>query len=135
MRMDVDRHQLVELHAVSTLGEPAYSSSTSAARRESTARWLIEPLSVISPVSSDGGSSSTMARAMRLELPVLLAANERSRSSKSLMDALPAGKISAAGSARRAPTSTPTRPPGAKGPLEGGGRAPPRPPRPGAALK
>src|SRR5258708_2958132 len=125
MRMDVDRHQLVELHAVSTLGEPAYSSSTSAARRESTARWLIEPLSVISPVSSDGGSSSTMARAMRLELPVLLAANERSRSSKSLMDALPAGKINAAGPPPPAPATPPTPPPRAQGSRKAGASPPP----------
>ncbi|MCY1559735.1 hypothetical protein D9M68_968000 [compost metagenome] len=33
-------------------------------------RWLIEPLSVISPRSMDGGSASTMARAMRVALPV-----------------------------------------------------------------
>src|ERR1041385_6418029 len=31
----------------------------------------MEPLSVISPASSDGGSTSTTARAMRFELPVL----------------------------------------------------------------
>ena len=38
VRVHVDRDQLVEVHALSTLSEPAYSSSTSAARRASTAR-------------------------------------------------------------------------------------------------
>ena len=39
----------------------------------STARWLIEPLSVTSPLSIDGGSASTRARATRLALPVPVA--------------------------------------------------------------
>ena len=52
---------------------PRYRRSTSASRWVSTARWLIEPLSVISPRSIDGGSASTSARATRVALPVPLA--------------------------------------------------------------
>src|SRR5471032_1729032 len=49
---------------------PRYSASTVAARCASTMRWLIEPLSVTSPVARDGGGSSSAARATRLALPV-----------------------------------------------------------------
>src|SRR5687768_14331914 len=52
-------------------GTGAYNSSTSAARSSRTTFWLIEPLSVISRASSDGGRSSTSARATNVELPVL----------------------------------------------------------------
>src|SRR2546423_5777654 len=112
VRMDVDRDELVELHAVITRGEPAYSSSTSAARPLSTARWLIEPLSVISPASSDGGSSSTRRRAMRLELPVCSIERRRARSSAA--STLPAGKTSAPSSLRPSPAITTSRTSGAK---------------------
>src|SRR4029078_1855654 len=88
MRVDVDRHDFFKLHARITLAESEYSSSTSAARRPSTARWLMEPLSVISPASSDGGSSSTSMRRMRFELPVLCAAKVFSRCASSSRDAL-----------------------------------------------
>jgi hypothetical protein len=37
---------------------------------EGAARWLIEPLPVISPRSIDGSSSSTCARATRVALPL-----------------------------------------------------------------
>src|SRR5688500_5133204 len=59
--------------AISTRGDGggAYHSSTSAARCSRTTFWLIEPLSVISRASSDGGRSSTSARATNVELPVL----------------------------------------------------------------
>ena len=60
-------------------GAAAYNSSTRAARRLSTARWLIEPLSVASPASSDGGSAIRISRQMRVEPPVLCRASEMSR--------------------------------------------------------
>ena len=49
---------------------PRYNASTNSARWASTARWLIDPLSVTSPLSIDGGSTSGSARATRVALPV-----------------------------------------------------------------
>ena len=45
-------------------------AATVSARCDKTARWLMEPLSVISPLSMVGGSDNKHMRAMRLALPV-----------------------------------------------------------------
>ena len=45
-------------------------AATVSARCDNTARWLMEPLSVISPLSMVGGSDNKHMRAMRLALPV-----------------------------------------------------------------
>src|SRR6266850_122291 len=112
VRVDVDGDQVVQVHAVMTLGDPAYSSCTSAARRFSTARWLIEPLSVISPASSDGGSSMTRRRVMRFELPVagmLFSFNSNSRRA-----CPPVEKTNAPSSPLPSPAITTSRTSGAK---------------------
>src|SRR3569623_3054737 len=72
----------VQLSLRITLGDgvSAYNSSTNAARLASTARWLIEPLSVASPLSSDGGSAIGIRRSMRVEEPLASAAKVNRRS-------------------------------------------------------
>ena len=59
VRMDVDGDELVELHGGSPAANRRTAPPPAPRGAASTARWLIEPLSVISPASSDGGSSST----------------------------------------------------------------------------
>ena len=54
---------------------PACKAATMSARWASTERWLIEPLSVISPLSMVGGSLSKHSLAIRLALPVAVVAN------------------------------------------------------------
>src|SRR6185369_17068675 len=53
---------------------PPCSASTRCWRCLSTAAWLIDPLSVTSPLSIDGGSCIRCSRATRLALPVATAA-------------------------------------------------------------
>src|SRR5207244_12555887 len=66
----------LDLHAFSFCGftvkgrRSSCRACTRASRCLSTARWLIEPLSVTSPLSMEGGSCIRCRRATRLALPV-----------------------------------------------------------------
>src|ERR1700683_539435 len=80
-------------------GGSAYSSSTRLARFASTARWWMEPLSVISPMSSDGNSASRMARQMRLDVPLLACSKVSSNRANSARTAGSASKEAMAASA------------------------------------
>ena len=78
----------------------------------STAFWLSDPLSVISRASIDGGSSSSIARATNVELPVLLAASavERLLKRRSHAPGAPAPRRPAAVACGRPPArGTPAR--------------------------
>src|SRR5262249_49035206 len=78
----------LDLHAFSLTGfrvkgrRSSWRACTSASRCFSTERWLMEPLSVTSPLSIEGGSSIRYSRATRLALPVACFASTSSTSWK-----------------------------------------------------
>src|SRR4051812_15637643 len=71
-----ERGLSLDLHAFSFCGfrvkgrRSSCKACTSASRCFNTARWLMEPLSVTSPLSMEGASSIRCRRATRLALPV-----------------------------------------------------------------
>ena len=132
---------LISISAVLRLRSPATIEALRRVRPPgprgcvSTARWLIEPLSVTSPLSIDGGSAIRIARSMRVEEPGLSAASFASSSanfartggaptispsdasaprSASFRQASMSGNTSAAMSSRSAPANTTSRTYGAK---------------------